>query len=157
MRFEKKYLFILLLPLPTLILGYMLFSSLDKKVKVAENLISNNKSVIGKVRFTKTKKSFVGTYGRKVIKHYVHYEFTDKNGKRKKSRAYFDEEKKSFRKNQSIEILVNPANTSINMPKYRAEDLSKESENYGFWMLLIIYSSIAPSCIFLLVKFLQNR
>ncbi|MFK7823737.1 MAG: hypothetical protein AB8G05_06260 [Oligoflexales bacterium] len=154
---NKKYLFILFIPFPTLILGYYLFSNLQSQVNKADKLLLNNKRAQGEVRFTRKEKSFVGTYGRKIIEYFVYYEFIDENRKRRRSRAFYEHDRYSFKKGQKLEVLVDPSDSKIHLPKFRAEVLSKKKENYSLWILAIFWVSFAPSCIFLVIKFLQNR
>ena len=157
MHLEKKHLIVFLLPFPTLIIGFYLFSDLYTQVKKAEKLILKHESRQGRVSSTRKKTSFVGQYGRRMTEHFVHYEFLDKNGKKRRSPAFYDVGKNSFVKDQKIEIFVDPSDDSIHMPKFRAIDLSEKKENYGLWILLIVWASFAPSCILLLIGFLRSR
>ena len=155
MRFEKKYLMAFLMPIPTLILGYYLFSGLYIQVQKADKLIVNHESISGIVRFTRKETSFAVNPAKD--QHFVYYEFIDERGKRKRSRAFYEQGTGIFNKGQKIEVLVDPSNANIHMPKFRAEALSEEKDNYIFLIILTLWVAFAPSCIFLLIGFLRSR
>ena len=155
MHFEKKYLIAFLMPIPTLMLGFYLFSGLYSQVQKADKLIVNHESISGIVRFTRKETSFAVSPAKD--QHFVYYEFIGERGKRKRSRAFYERGTDSFKKGEKIEVLVDPSNTNIHMPKFRAEALSEEKDNYVFLIILILWGALAPSFIFLFIGFLRSR
>ena len=126
------------------IFSYYYFSDLHRRIKTAKKLSLHHSVTKGRVI-----KTFQKPWALNRTRYFISYEFRDNNGEKRTGEARYDKSKNKFKKGKKIVVLVDPVDATLNLPRFRVNDLKEESESFVIQviiaLILIVYPVIALS------------